>query len=117
MVSRSLRKSCRRYEIRFGTAFEEVIAACADPSRRGAWIDRRMKTAYMRLHELGWAHSVEAWSADGRARRRPVRGGHRGSVRRRVDVLPPDATRRRLLSWPWSKPSGRGVASCSTCSG
>lgn len=65
VVSRSLRKSCRRYEIRFGTAFEQVIAACANPSRRGAWIDRRMKSAYIRLHELGWAHSVEAWSADG----------------------------------------------------
>jgi leucyl/phenylalanyl-tRNA---protein transferase len=65
-VSRSLRKSCGRYEIRTDTEFEEVIAACADPSRRGAWIDRRMKTAYIRLYELGWAHSVETWSADGR---------------------------------------------------
>ena len=65
VVSRSLRKSCGRYEVRFGTAFERVIVACADPSRRGAWIDRRMKSAYLRLHELGWAHSVEAWSADG----------------------------------------------------
>lgn len=65
VVSRSLRRSCERYEIRFGTAFEEVIAACADPSRRGAWIDRKMKNAYIRLHELGWAHSVEAWSAQG----------------------------------------------------
>jgi leucyl/phenylalanyl-tRNA---protein transferase len=42
-----------------------VITACADPSRRGAWIDRRMKSAYIRLHELGWAHSVETWSTDG----------------------------------------------------
>jgi leucyl/phenylalanyl-tRNA---protein transferase len=64
-VSRSLRKSCRRYEIRFDTAFEQVIAACADPSRKGAWIDRRMKSAYLRLHELGWAHSVEAWAPGG----------------------------------------------------
>jgi leucyl/phenylalanyl-tRNA--protein transferase len=65
VVSRSLHRSCRRYEIRIGTAFEEVIAACADPSRRGAWIDKKMKSAYTRLHELGWAHSVEAWSAEG----------------------------------------------------
>ncbi len=65
VVSRSLRKSCRRYEIRIDTTFEDVITACADRSRRGAWIDRRMKSAYIRLHELGWAHSVEAWSADG----------------------------------------------------
>jgi leucyl/phenylalanyl-tRNA---protein transferase len=64
-VSRSLRKACGRYEIRVNDAFEQVISACADPSRRGAWIDRRMKNAYVRLHELGWAHSVEAWSRQG----------------------------------------------------
>jgi leucyl/phenylalanyl-tRNA---protein transferase len=64
-VSRSLRRSCLRYEVRTDSAFEQVIAACANPSRRGAWIDRRMKNAYVRLHELGWAHSVEAWSAEG----------------------------------------------------
>jgi leucyl/phenylalanyl-tRNA--protein transferase len=65
VVSRSLRKSCGHYEVRFDTAFEQVIAACADPKRRGAWIDKRMKGAYLRLHGLGWAHSVESWSADG----------------------------------------------------
>ena len=65
VVSRSLLRSCRRFEIRVGTAFDEVIEACAEPSRRGAWIDRRMKNAYRRLHELGWAHSVEAWAPDG----------------------------------------------------
>jgi leucyl/phenylalanyl-tRNA---protein transferase len=64
-VSRSLRRSCLRYQVRIDTAFEQVITACANPSRRGAWIDRRMKSAYIRLHELGWAHSVEAWSATG----------------------------------------------------
>jgi leucyl/phenylalanyl-tRNA---protein transferase len=66
VVSRSLRKSCGKYEIRIDSAFEEVITACADPTRRGAWIDRRMKGAYIRLYELGWAHSVETWSAEGR---------------------------------------------------
>ena len=64
-VSRSLRKSCRRYEARVDTAFEKVIAACADPARPHGWIDRRIVRAYVRLHELGWAHSVEAWSEDG----------------------------------------------------
>ncbi len=66
VVSRSLRRACERYEIRFGTAFEEVIAACADPARPGAWIDRQVRTAYLRLHELGWAHSVEAWGPGNR---------------------------------------------------
>jgi len=60
-VTRSLRQSCRRYEIRFSTAFDEVMAACADPGRPGAWINRQVRAAYQRLHELGWAHSVEAW--------------------------------------------------------
>ena len=60
-VSRSLRRSLRRYELRLDTAFEEVIRACADPSRPHGWIDRRIIEAYTRLHHLGWAHSVEAW--------------------------------------------------------
>lgn len=63
-VSRSLRKSMRRFEIRIDTAFVDVIEACADPSRPGRWINRAMRDAYVRLHELGWAHSVEAWSLD-----------------------------------------------------
>jgi leucyl/phenylalanyl-tRNA---protein transferase len=65
VVSRSLRRSTRRFEIRIDTRFAEVIEACADPRRPGAWIDARIKAAYLRLHELGWAHSVEAWQ-DGR---------------------------------------------------
>jgi len=60
-VSRSLRQSVRRMEIRVDTAFAEVVDACADPRRDGAWIDSRILEAYTRLHELGWAHSVEAW--------------------------------------------------------
>jgi leucyl/phenylalanyl-tRNA--protein transferase len=64
-VSRSLRASRRRMEIRVDTAFEEVIRACADPSRAAGWIDEDVIAGYTRLHELGWAHSVEAWQ-DGR---------------------------------------------------
>jgi leucyl/phenylalanyl-tRNA---protein transferase len=60
-ISRSLRKSLRYFEIRVDTAFSEVMAACADPSREGRWITPGITTAYTRLHELGWAHSVEAW--------------------------------------------------------
>lgn len=65
IVSRSLRRACRRYELRTDTSFEEVVDRCADPARHGSWITRRVKDAYVRLHELGWAHSVEAWSEDG----------------------------------------------------
>ena len=60
-ISRSLRKSLRHFEIRVDTAFSEVIEACADPSRDGRWITPGITVAYTRLHELGWAHSVEAW--------------------------------------------------------
>ncbi|MDY7104043.1 MAG: leucyl/phenylalanyl-tRNA--protein transferase [Actinomycetota bacterium] len=64
-VSRSLRRSCRDYEVRIDTAFDAVVAACADPGRPHGWISEDIRAAYGRLHELGWAHSVEAWSADG----------------------------------------------------
>ena len=64
IVSRSLRQSCRRYEIRIGTAFAQVVEACADPSRPHGWIDDQMQAAYVRLHREGFAHSVEAWRDD-----------------------------------------------------
>jgi leucyl/phenylalanyl-tRNA--protein transferase len=64
-VSRSLRKSCTRFEIRVDTAFDAVLAACADRRRPGAWIDRDIRRAYRRLHELGWVHSVESWDDRG----------------------------------------------------
>lgn len=65
-VSKSLRRSCRRFEVRVDGAFADVVGACADKSRPGAWIDKPMRAAYTRLHELGWAHSVEAWDESGR---------------------------------------------------
>jgi leucyl/phenylalanyl-tRNA--protein transferase len=61
-VSRSLRRSCREYEIRVDTAFAEVMAACADPGRPGGWITPGFEAAYGELHAHGWAHSVETWS-------------------------------------------------------
>lgn len=64
-VSRSLRRSAARFSITVDTSFAEVIDACADPSRPGAWIDDPMREAYLRLHHLGWAHSVETRDEDG----------------------------------------------------
>ena len=61
IVSRSLRRSLRRYTVTVDTAFADVVAGCADPRREGAWIDEEIGQAYQRLHQLGWAHSVEAW--------------------------------------------------------
>jgi leucyl/phenylalanyl-tRNA--protein transferase len=61
-VSRSLRRSLRHFEIRVDTAVDEVIDACGDPSRPHGWISPEIRTAYRRLHDLGWVHSVEAWT-------------------------------------------------------
>jgi leucyl/phenylalanyl-tRNA--protein transferase len=63
-VSRSLRRSVARFELRVDTAFEAVVAGCADPSRPGRWITPAVAAAYADLHRLGWAHSVECWRAD-----------------------------------------------------
>jgi leucyl/phenylalanyl-tRNA---protein transferase len=63
-VSRSLRAASRRFEIRVDTAYDDVIRACADPRRPSGWIRRDVIEAYARLHELGWVHSIEAWSVD-----------------------------------------------------
>jgi leucyl/phenylalanyl-tRNA--protein transferase len=60
-VSRSLRRSRRRFEVRFDSAFADVVAGCADPRRTGGWIDADIAQAYLRLHRLGWAHSAEVW--------------------------------------------------------
>lgn len=64
-VSRSLRQSCAKYDIRVDADFPGVIRACADPARDGGWITPEIIEAYTRLHRDGWAHSVEAYDRDG----------------------------------------------------
>jgi leucyl/phenylalanyl-tRNA--protein transferase len=51
------------FEIRFDTAFREVMLGCAE--RDSTWIDPVIVESYCKLHELGFAHSVECWDADG----------------------------------------------------
>ena len=58
-VRTSLRKVLGRFEVTVDRAFAEVVERCADPSREGRWITPEVADAYGRLHELGWAHSVE----------------------------------------------------------
>lgn len=60
-VSRSLRRALPRFEIRVDSAFDEVVRACADPTRPGRWITEEVADAYGELHALGWAHSIETW--------------------------------------------------------
>jgi len=65
-ISRRLKRSLRNsgFEIRFNSAFDEVVAKCAEdrPGQDGTWITSEMTVAYNELHNLGWAHSVEVWS-------------------------------------------------------
>jgi leucyl/phenylalanyl-tRNA---protein transferase len=65
-ITQSMRRSARRLGVTIDTAFEEVIDACADPSRPGGWIDADIRAAYVELHRLGWAHSVETRDSEGR---------------------------------------------------
>jgi leucyl/phenylalanyl-tRNA--protein transferase len=65
-LSRSLRKTLRRkiFHVTFDRVFEEVIEACASVPREGqsgTWITPEMQQAYITLHGLGYAHSVEIW--------------------------------------------------------
>lgn len=61
IVSRSLRASARRFEVSVNSRFTEVMRRCGDPRRPHGWINEEFVQAYTRLHELGWAHSVEVW--------------------------------------------------------
>jgi leucyl/phenylalanyl-tRNA--protein transferase len=64
-VSQSLRRVIHRgpFDVRFDTAFDQVIAACAAPApgREETWLNAEIVAAYNQLHRLGLAHSVEAW--------------------------------------------------------
>ncbi|MCW8955449.1 MAG: leucyl/phenylalanyl-tRNA--protein transferase [Gammaproteobacteria bacterium] len=64
-ISRSLRKTLRKqlFEVRMDTAFEAVMRACGEsrPNQQGTWITEEMLQAYIRMHQLGFAHSVECW--------------------------------------------------------
>ena len=64
-LSHSLRKVLRKqdFEVRLDTVFPAVVHACSTPRRPGAgtWITTEMQDAYLQLHELGHAHSVETW--------------------------------------------------------
>lgn len=64
-IPRGLKKALRKrpFEIRYNTAFREVMLGCAE--RDGTWIDGAIIESYCALHELGHAHSVECWDAEG----------------------------------------------------
>ncbi len=64
-ISRSMRKLLRsdRFSVRMDTDFAGVMQGCAEITKRrdGTWITSAMQNAYCKLHELGYAHSIEVW--------------------------------------------------------
>ena len=117
-VTRSLRKSCRRMEVRVDTAFGAVMEGCADPGRNDAgWIDDSILEAYGELHRLGWAHSVEAWQDGelvgglygvaigglfaGESMFHRVRDASKVALVGLVDLLTDEYAGRRLLDVQW----------------
>lgn len=60
-VTRSMRQSARRYRCTVNAAFRIVMEQCATAREDGNWINSDFINAYCRLHDLGWAHSVETW--------------------------------------------------------
>jgi leucyl/phenylalanyl-tRNA--protein transferase len=65
-VSQSLQRTIKKqtFEMKFDTDFEQVIRQCATarrPRQKGTWITDEMIRAYIKLHEMGFAHSAEAW--------------------------------------------------------
>lgn len=60
-IPHGLKKVLRRppFEVRFNTAFSSVMRGCAD--RETTWISEMIHASYVKLHELGYAHSVEIW--------------------------------------------------------
>jgi len=67
-LSRSLAKTIRKkpFDVRFDTAFEDVIRSCGDRKLRpeGTWISAEMRDAYLQLYRLGYAHSIECFAGD-----------------------------------------------------
>jgi len=66
-VSRSLKRSMRKFHFSVNNSFGDVIRACGDPARPNGWIDGQIIRAYTHLHHLGWAQSVETWDSEGLA--------------------------------------------------
>jgi leucyl/phenylalanyl-tRNA--protein transferase len=119
-VSRSLRKVLPRFEVRVDTAFEQVVHGCADPAREGRWITDEMAAAYLRLHEAGWAHSVEAWQEGelagglygvaiggrfaGESMFHTVRDASKVALVGLYDLVTEDGDPRRLIDVQWRTP-------------
>ncbi len=119
-MTRSLSRACRDFEIRVDTAFLDVVDGCADPRRSGGWIDGGIRAAYGRLHDLGWAHSVETWRDGelvgglygvatgglfaGESMFHRARDASKVALVALVDLLRDEYADRRLLDTQWQTP-------------
>ena len=65
-VTKSMRQSAKRFDVRVDTCFTDVMRACGNPLRPDGWITEEFIAAYTTLHHLGWAHSVEVFDREGR---------------------------------------------------
>ncbi len=65
-VSRSLRRSMRRFRVEIDAEFSSIMRACGDPARSGRWITEEFVQAYSALFEMGWADSVAVYDGDDR---------------------------------------------------
>ncbi len=117
-VPRSLRRSCRRYQITVDTAFDDVVDGCAADYRDGRWITRSVRSAYRELHRAGHAHSVETWSDGvlvgglygvgigglfaGESMFHRATDASKAALVALVDLLRADGDQRRLLDVQWS---------------
>ncbi len=63
-LSRSLRKRLLRkdYKVRVDTNFDQVLDRCAD--REETWINEQIRELFIKLHRMGYAHSIEVWQGD-----------------------------------------------------
>ncbi|MBU6348354.1 MAG: leucyl/phenylalanyl-tRNA--protein transferase [Actinomycetales bacterium] len=64
-ITRSLRKSLKKFTVTFDQAFEKVVVHCGNPERDQGWIDADVVQGFTNLHRLGHAHSVEVWNSGG----------------------------------------------------
>ncbi len=64
-LSRSLKRSRRRFKVTVDLEFEAVVAGCRAAHSKGVWLTPEMQQAYKSLFDLGWAHSIEVWEPQG----------------------------------------------------
>ena len=98
-----------------------MVAACADRGRDRALDHRRDRPAYGRLHQLGWAHSVEAWSLDDGTLAGGLYGVAIGGLFAGESMFHRRTDASKVALVGAGRPAGRapapGPGGCSTCSG